>query len=704
MVGRALHLGGLLVLLAAALGAVPPPGRAAATDRPSAHDEAVAAGRTLVEAGRFEDALAAYGPWGAEMGDELLGRIEAARRQAHHADALALSEAYLRYFPFGGASWREQRAGWGRAAETRLEAAAKVDAAAGEALAQDRAAAELYQRLDRLADDRSRTDPAVQEQVFALADALIAKFPRSRFAAAAALTAALVAEDRPTASGAVHEPGRGLGYLEGYLGKMREAGAAAGDRLPLLYQAARYAESSDDPADRRKALAAWRDILETAPTPPQRRFAMLGAGRAALEAGSPDDLSFARRQFGEFLAAWPAAPEAPDARRGFIRTYLAAGRPEEALAAIREQQAAYPGALGLAEVLLDVAAYHTAAARYPAALAILKEVAGRGAATPAAARAYLAMTDIYSRLGDERHLIEALKAVASLPPAETPDAFLGASDSRDQAAERLAAYYTNKGNWTEALRWWEGLKARTSCPLCRADIEARRAVGIALCLVRLGKTDEALKTLEPMVLDPKGPCPPEAAVLVVDVYRERRQLAAIEARLQEALAKSAANAGARAGLDYVRMVRLADGGDAAALWAILEGHPADGAGLAWQTVQAANLLVSMPAKARAAALERAGRPGTDPMWAATILARLKAPETVALIKEKAAADTRPEALSDYCAALAILGTDEALALLKHYAAEGGDEQKAAARQAMEDRNRIAPAPANRHAAHAAGVR
>ena len=73
----------------------------------------------------------------------------------------------------------------------------------------------------------------------------------------------------------------------------------------------------------------------------------------------------------------------------------------------------------------------------------------------------------------------------------------------------------------------------------------------------------------------------------------------------------------------------------------------------------------------------------DPLWASVLLARMKAPDTLRLVRANVWAEADRQRLRDYFYALALLGSDEAYAFLKHYADRGKGNRQIMAAQMLE---------------------
>ena len=665
---------GLFALsLAAAVWAVllasPSPGDAGGL--PKQRDDAVAAGRKLSAEGRWDEALSAYGRRGSRLGDDLLGRI--AQGRGGDADALRkLYDAYLHYYPFGYPYWHNDWRKWGKAAcdyADLLTKAARADA--DERARQTVAAVGVYRKL-MAAHGRSE-----EAEVRALAGRIVRDHPRSVFCGAAVLSVAnVVAQKRCNGAEAA-------GICEEYLPLLAEGRAGPRARIVVqLVLAHACADFGRDAGRLRKAVHALLEVAEKTDVTYEKRACLLRAAQAAAKIAEPDDLARARKLFGDFLAAGCAAPEADQARRGFVGTYLTAGRPDQALQALRDLEKRAAQAADFSQPLFDVSRAFFAKARYDDALAILTEIVKRFGQGGAAPMAYLGMGEVYEKLGREAKAVEAYKMAAAKPPVETRTNIMDASDTRNRAHVWLGTHYMKKQDWAEALKWWQAWRPRSWCGTCQAGMESRKAHAVAVCLVKAGKTDEALKALEPFVLRDHFASRTDVAVMLVDLYRGRGKLGEIEARLREALAKSPHNAAAKTGIEYVALLRLAEKKDVEALWKHLDGHPYLEYAPKWNVARAADLLAAMPETTKPYALEKMKATGHHVLWAAVLLGRIKAPETLALVREKVRAEENCWCLRDYFYALAMLGTEQAYAQLTQYAAAGKGNRKSMAQQIL----------------------
>jgi tetratricopeptide (TPR) repeat protein len=656
----------LLALLGALTGAAAMVGSARAQGSRSDYEHMRAQSRILLSRGRYDEALSTYGPLGREMGGELLRMIADAKRGGKADAALRLYKAYFDYHPFGAHDYRKE---WNEAAYDYAALRQAVpEAAASPQAVQDIAVIGTYRQFQRY------QEKAQVENALRLADEIVENYPLSLFCPAAAVQAGYACDQHRGRAAAI-------ALLERYLATMRASGAPARSQMRVLLSLARRRGESKEAAELRKSLETYQALREmTGITYEKRRF-LLDAAGVALKIADADSLALSRTLFGEFLAQYPRAPEAGSARMGILKSHLNAGQRGEALGALREIEKSPPAGIEFGPELLAVAQAHSQAKDYEAAISLCQEVTKRYPRSASALKAYLLMGATYDKLGDEARMLESFKAAArsSLPnlPARWEAEFL-----QSEANRRIAEHYTQRANWPEALRWWTAYKPRSSCGNCQAAMQGERAYQMAVCQRKLGRVDEALKTLSPYVYEPHwlgGPSL-QISMMVVKIHAERGQLRALEPRLRQALAKSKQASGAKMALDYLALLRMAHRKDAAGLWAHLKGHPFNEYDhrLDWQTREAARLLVTIP-EAKAFALRRLGGKPPESGWAAVLLARMKAAEILPILTRKITAERDGEALADYFYALTILGTDEAYGVVEHYATRADSHRAAAER-------------------------
>ena len=112
-------------------------------------------------------------------------------------------------------------------------------------------------------------------------------------------------------------------------------------------------------------------------------------------------------------------------------------------------------------------------------------------------------------------------------PAAVGKGIVGVPSHDHYITKRLARYYKEKGNYTEALKYFTALvPGGSGCGTCNAEMRYERDLGIGECLIRLGREDEALEKHLMPYLTPAGVwASPDVARLVVSVHEKRGDLA-----------------------------------------------------------------------------------------------------------------------------------------------------------------------------------
>lgn len=663
-----LNLGLAVALAAAVWVCAARPAAAAAADRRQRYQKAIEEGKRLLAEARWDEALSAYGPWGDRMRAELQRQMAAARGRDPEK-LLRLHEAYFRYYPFGYADWHGQGREWGQTAceyAASLRDAAKAEG--DETVAQTVGALETYRKL------MAAHEGYKEAEVVPLVDEIVAKHPKSLFAPGAVLSLAHIKAQNQGGDQAAP-------ICEKYLPLLQKGGAGERSQIMVLFVLGEAATGyRREPSLLRKGMAAYLEMARRTDIGYEKRVGLLKAAQAALGIGEGEALAESRKLFRKFLAKYPEVPEADEARHGLVQTHLAERQIEEALQVLRELEKQSPEGSDLSPPLFDISRAHFAEKSFDKALAILQEIVQRYPGGGTASMAWLGMGEVYEKLGQEAQMVEAYKNAAAAPSAETQTNIMDASDTRNRAHQWLGTYYMmKKQDWPEALKWWGTWEPRSWCGTCAASMNSRKAHSIAVCLVKMGKADEALKTLEPMVFEDKFFCGADIAILLVDLYRDRGKLGEVEARLQ----KARECFGAKLASEYVALIRMAEKGDAEGLWKHLQGSPSQKDPPSWQPGVAARLLVSIPEKAKPFALKQMDAGERNPLWASAILARMKAPETLALVRAKVQGEENSWQLQEYLYALALLGTEEAYAQLRDYAARGEGNRQITAKQMLE---------------------
>jgi len=250
---------------------------ASAQSDASEHTEA--AGKVLVEQGRFDETVAAYGD---RMGGMAWMLIEAARKAEHRGswdEALGSYRAFFRYYPFGEPRWRQISDEWTEAARSYLQLLGKTDPEKDDPLAaEDRQAGPLWQQMTALAQGTAVNEAQTQDRIFRLADEIVGRFPHSHFCTGAAMMAGWVASREPHPPGYSPNTMREVARLDSLLAKMKEAGAPVRTQVQVLLRVAYESYNPSDAELSRHSLKAWEDVYRLTGIPLEKSRLCCGGG------------------------------------------------------------------------------------------------------------------------------------------------------------------------------------------------------------------------------------------------------------------------------------------------------------------------------------------------------------------------------------------------------------------------------------------
>jgi len=465
-----------------------------ASAQSDASERADAAGKALVEQGRFDEAAAAYG-------DRISGMpwvlVEAARKAEYRGfrdEALGFYRAYFHYYPFGGPRWRQTSDELAGAARSYLELLGKTDPDKDDPLAaEDRQAGPLWQQMMALAHGSAVNEAQTQDRIFRLADEIIGRFPHSHLCAGAAMMAGWVASREPHPPGYSPNAMREVARLDSLLAKMKEAGAPVRTQVQVLLRVAYESYNGSDAELDRRSLRAWEDVYRLTEIPLEKKQALLWQGRVTFQI---EDYDAARRHFREFLALYPDAPDtaagasypgvphAAEACRGIVESLLAEHDTQAALDALREFQQGAQRDADLGWPMFEIAQALHSHGQKDKSLALVEELVERYPSSEVVGKAWLGLGEMYRDMGDEARMVAAYRRAAELPSVDA-FSFTNASNTRNIAFESLAQYYTQKQQWAQALRWWWLWHPTSWCGTCAESMELRRAKALAQCATNL---------------------------------------------------------------------------------------------------------------------------------------------------------------------------------------------------------------------------
>jgi hypothetical protein len=387
-----------------------------------------------------------------------------------HAEAFVYYRGYLRLFPFGKMSWDENyQQEWAMVAEAYVAAAVvsdEIDATEIDwieietaKLEQSRDALPIYRQLREAYAKRDA------ETYSRLTDEILAKYPRSIFAAAAVMTTAY-GRGVCRHGGVLENDVKGLAK---YLDRMAAAGIPEEERLPvMLMRQERAAHRRATFGDGEPPIEEV-DVVRLSKNPLVRRAYLRERLKAAL---SGDDMPLARRIAQDYLAEH-GGKYAPIARQTVIFDFLDADKVEETSRQVDAWRVSGIDVCEIQDAELWIADHCATKNEWSAALEHYRTIAeGKLANRTASAR--LGMARVYQQQGLEQKMIECLKAVAE---AEEVDNY-----SRNRANGLLAEYYFQKEQWKESLAWYQKWEPwMGGCATGAADLEASREKTIATC-------------------------------------------------------------------------------------------------------------------------------------------------------------------------------------------------------------------------------
>lgn len=191
-----------------------------------------------------------------------------------------------------------------------------------------------------------------------------------------------------------------------------------------------------------------------------------------------------------------------------------------------------------------------------------KVIAGYGG-SGMAAEAMWSMAQMSRAKKDTAAEIEWLRKCAGTEKVKGDD-MLGEAGSyaRPSAIERLAQIYFLRKDWKKALEYAKAMEVFGWCGTGAAAFEADKSYYIAVCQLRLGQVDEAMKVIEPHVfdarsLDMNGLDEYRYMVLMCDFADETGKLDEFEGRLKKNPWKGVSRShGAQVGLEYIELLRM----------------------------------------------------------------------------------------------------------------------------------------------------
>ena len=259
-----------------------------------------------------------------------------------------------------------------------------------------------------------------------------------------------------------------------------------------------------------------------------------------------------------------------------------------------------------------------------------------------------------------------------------------------EARWRIAAFHERHGEWEQALGWWRKAETYGWCGNGIAWLTADRDWHVALCLLRLGREDEALQAFDEAVFRENMYCDIRTVAAWVRLKQERVGIDGVRDILRGA-DKAYPPSGVAMAREYLGMLDMRVAGDVAGLWGKLDQRPLRSHGERWRSSLAFELLSQIGGPAISLARERLSRNDFDEAaWAAAILVAAGAENAPELIAERVRVQIEdfdyPNIwiLRELMFTLMLHGSPEALATIRRYAAEAQGNQKRAAEQILEE--------------------
>jgi tetratricopeptide (TPR) repeat protein len=223
---------------------------------------------------------------------------------------------------------------------------------------------------------------------------------------------------------------------------------------------------------------------------------------------------------------FPLTRFAANARQLAVSALADAGRIEESLSLVRDLQSQGEEQRGgLDRALFHVSQVHFKREQYDDSEALLREVVRDYADTPTASRAMLGLAEVCAARKDFAQERDWLLKCAEFNQTDpTGRGIMDTDNTRSLAHQRLAAAYERDGQWTEAHRWWSQWSPASWCGTCEGSMRASRFQHLAMCKLRLGEHEAAVRYLFEAFEDGSAEWSPKCAELLFEVYRRADQL------------------------------------------------------------------------------------------------------------------------------------------------------------------------------------
>ena len=166
---------------------------------------------------------------------------------------------------------------------------------------------------------------------------------------------------------------------------------------------------------------------------------------------------------------------------------------DEATSLVRAKAAELPPAAEAPRAMFGVAQALYWEKEYDESLALNTEITEQFPKSPAAALAWCGMGQVHAKRGETDKMIAALERGMAAGPAWTEMNDMNAREIHGYACQVLGAHYQKDRQWDKALKVYTQWKPNSWCGTCHASMVAARTKNILLCLIHLGKFNDATR-------------------------------------------------------------------------------------------------------------------------------------------------------------------------------------------------------------------
>lgn len=450
----------------------------------------VAKARKLLDAGKYEEALAAYQDRWGWVEIDVLDRIAAARKTGDEQAEWGLSEFYLKLHPIEVSSssfqFRPESDGsdfsllsWWEIAIPYYKRHPGTSLSAKQTLAS-------MGLFEKCVEACCKSKPSIDE-CRKLARELIHKYPKSAFCTAVVFNVCRLVDENDQG----HEPSPVLDLCKQFLKQLERGGASQRSLLLVKALYARdlmYTGVGNHGGERRKpylrrSLRLLQEVAEQTTRTREKVFYLFEAAQLAEGLDQQGTVKMRRKIFRRILAEFPTHYRHAEARLNVVWTYVEDGDLKRALEVVREFAEA--GASTLDSELYLVAQAHAGRQELPQAQALCEEITKRYPRGAKIGSAFILLARIHKTMNREQAMLAAFIKAAKAQPVDTRSNLMDASNTKNEAHQFLGEYYFKKEDWKESLHWWETWNPSSWCSNCLMSMESSRKTQIDLCRDKL---------------------------------------------------------------------------------------------------------------------------------------------------------------------------------------------------------------------------